>query len=181
MERKTFLKSVFGVVGGCFVPFMGKAVGELVEIPLETQRPMTYADWENMSWTRWCMRQRDYHHDEDIGRMILDLRAHQISPDDEYKMVTEGPFDRDKYEVVPDGTYDCEYSGYRHYPQGSELVKRKMNGIVIKNGQFVPEPTARTIEKLIFDVKQVPPPKINHRYIEKMEWNGNHFILLTGS
>ena len=106
MERKTFLKSVWAVAVACFVPFGGKAVGKSVDIPLETQKPMTYGDWREMSWTRWCKfkpqgKGKDQYDSIDhIDQLVLDLRTPVY---------------------VPDGTYECKYKGYRHYPATAEL------------------------------------------------------------
>ena len=170
MERKAFLKSVWAVACACFVPFSGKAVGELVEIPLETQNPMTYGDWREMSWTRWCKCR--------ILPTKLEryaLRYNKTYDDfDQIKLNLKSPIE------VPDGVYECEYKGYPSTIEYSKQIKRKRNGIVIKNGHFVPEPTARTIEKLILEVKQVQPP-CDHKFIEGMHWNGSHFKLQTGS
>lgn len=164
MERKGFLKSILGVVSICILPIT-ETIGKLsVGSPI-TQKPLTYADWANMSWTRWCIRSCQLTPDAVLDEQPIDLRAYAN--------------DRGQ-DVVPDGIYDCEYEGYRYFAdRSSRLVKRNRKGIMVSNGYFMPQPTASTIEKLIEDVKGKAPD--DHRYIEVMKWNGTHFILHTGS
>ena len=80
---------------------------------------------------------------------------------------------------VPDGTYSVRYPSMNKDMQ--------TDGIVVKNGEFVPEPTATAIGKMMrehfYGIKLSMKDKIDHRYIERMDYDAKSgmFILDVGS
>lgn len=70
---------------------------------------------------------------------------------------------------APDGEYMVAFP----YIETVGVAK----GVIVKNGQFVPEPTIKAITKARDDVKYWG------NFIERMEWNAEHkaFIVTIGS
>ena len=64
---------------------------------------------------------------------------------------------------VSDGVYYAESSGYG----------RRGKGVTIKDGYYVPEPTAQIAYLVAGDA--------DHRFLEALDWNGDHFEVQLGS
>ena len=129
------------------------------------------------------------------------------NPSEEYFLSRE--LNLDAPEGIEDGTYDCYY--------GYEQPKRR-EGIVVKNGKFVPKPTAECIYQLVwrsecrmddgwndyvrrkyqrffeqgrtieatalsngYSIPSQNGDPVAHKYVERLLWNGEYFILTTGS
>ena len=75
---------------------------------------------------------------------------------------------------LPDGVYDvAEDDGYN-----------RVSGITIKDGKFVPKPTAEALYRFVVN-KYYPNPKytepIDHNCLEWIEWTGEYFEVFMGS
>ena len=80
---------------------------------------------------------------------------------------------------LKDGVYEAEY------------ISNRLFGVEIKDGKFVPEPTMTVAYLLALQRKNqriVEPDErfrygepLDHRYLERLHWNGVRFELFIGS
>lgn len=97
--------------------------------------------------------------------------------DYDHKMVED--WELDITTDAPDGAHEAIYT-----PLGKQC---RVDGIIVKDGKFVPEPTAHALYDLILQSDKDPPfnrkpgDPLCHEYIERMIWDGKRFEVLTGS
>ena len=76
---------------------------------------------------------------------------------------------------VPDGVYRVTSAGYNPIWE---------SGITVKNGKFVPKPTADALYRLVVRWHNENPTfteAIDHRFVESLEWNSKTFVVFMGS
>ena len=107
--------------------------------------------------------------------------------------VDDWPCDITAPKDVPDGIYMVKVSVEGWGPMKAEMMQhvKTVIGIQIKNGAFVPEPTAKACysAELLFRRNAFPESyashnfgdPIDHRFIEELRYDGDCFILRTGS
>ena len=76
---------------------------------------------------------------------------------------------------VPDGVYRVTSAGYNPIWE---------SGITVKDGKFVPKPTADALYRLVVRWHNENPTfteAIDHCFVESLEWNGKGFEVFMGS
>ena len=90
---------------------------------------------------------------------------------------------------VPDGEYVLAVPSYDPPGTMGNLNRFEGWGVTVKDGQFVPKPTARAIYEAVLRqtlkedeslAEQYGKP-VHHCYVEEMKWDGIRFIARIGS
>ena len=92
---------------------------------------------------------------------------------------------------APDGTHSVEADGWHHDRHLGTIVQLvRIHGVEVRNGEFVPEPTARTFYAAQALAEGRSPASVvaaeaetDHRFIEALRYDPDErrFRLLTGS